>query len=191
MKEKFCFIGGIPAVGKSTLAKDISSITGCDVVNFDKLRLEMEKDQNLRPWVNYFADQDETAYWEKTNCDEHWQNLVKQSEMFWPTFQKVIEEKINHNKPVIFEGVNILPHLAKQSFSFQGIYFIGDSFKTIFERNKKDPRWGNTEELQKKEAEIFFYCEGPKFKKEAEKYGYKVFTDYNEAKNELIKIFTS
>jgi len=36
---------------------------------------------------------------------------------------------------------------------------------------------------------MFFYCEGLKFKKEADKYGYKVFTDWEESKNEVIKMF--
>ena len=76
-------------------------------------------------------------------------------------------------KSAIFEGVNILPHLAHCDLNFKGIILLGESFEVILERNKKDPRWGQTEELQKKEAE---------------KYGFKTFSDPMLAEKELLEI---
>ena len=50
------------------------------------------------------------------------------------------------------------------------------------------PRWGTTDDLQKREAEWFFVHEGGMYRKEANKYGYKVFNDIKKAENELVKL---
>lgn len=91
-------------------------------------------------------------------------------------------------EPAVFEGVNIMPHLARQDMGFKGIFLLGELFETILKCNKRDPRWGEIEELQIKEAEAFYNCEGPKYKKEAKKYGFKTFTDPILAEKELLEI---
>ncbi|QQG43589.1 MAG: AAA family ATPase [Candidatus Daviesbacteria bacterium] len=184
----YVFIGGIPASGKSYLAKKVAEKTGAFHLDVDTLRKEMSKDPQLKYWVNFFFNQDEEEYLKNTPCEKHWENLVKQSEAFWPTILNKINEVIKSHKSAIFEGVNILPHLAKRDFNFPGVYLLGKSFEEIFERNKQDPRWGQTEQLQKLEAELFFNCERPKYKEEAEKYGYKIFDKSDEAEEEVLKL---
>ena len=88
----------------------------------------------------------------------------------------------------IFEGVNILPHLARKDLNFEGIFLLGESFEKILQRNKQDPRWGQTQELQTKEAQAFYNCERPKYKQEAEKYGFKTFTNPEQAEEELLRL---
>lgn len=187
----YIFIGGIPASGKSYLARKLVEKTGAFYLDTDTLRKEMSSDPQLEYWVNFFWDQNEEEYLTKTSCEDHWQNLVKQSEVFWPTILKRIKEIMESNKSAIFEGVNILPHLANKDLNFPGIYLLGKSFDEIFERNKHNPRWGHTEELQSKEAELFFNCDRPKYQEEAEKYGYKTFTNSEDAEKELLKLLTS
>ena len=114
--------------------------------------------------------------------------MIKQSEALWPEIVIKIKDVIKSGKPAIFEGVNLLPHLIAKDLKFPGIILLGNSFEEIFERNKQEPRWGQTEELQKKEAEIFFYCEGPIYKRESEKYGLKTFSDIKEAERELLEL---
>ena len=184
----YVFISGIPTAGKSFLAEKIANELGVLHIDMDELRGDMAKDPALKKWVGFFTDQDETRYWANTTCEQDWQNLVRQSEAFWPTFLKKIDEIIRAGKPAIFEGVNILPHLAKRDLSFSGIYLLGESFEITLQRNKKDSRWGDTEELQRKEAEMFFYCQGEMYRKEAEKYGYKTFRDMREAYEELVRM---
>jgi len=99
-----------------------------------------------------------------------------------------VKEVMQSHKSAIFEGVNILPHLAKKDFSFPGVFLLGESFNEIFERNKQDPRWGKTEKLQELEARLFFNCDRTKYKEEAEKYGYKTFTNSEAAEKELIHL---
>lgn len=184
----YVFIGGIPASGKSYLARKIAEKTGAFQLDIDTLRKEMSIDPQLEYWVNFFWNQNEHDYLTKTPCEDHWQNLVKQSEAFWPTILKRIKEVMESNKSAIFEGVNILPHLAKRDLNFAGVYLLGESFEQILERNKENPRWGQTEEVQKLEAELFFSCERPKYKEEAEKYSYKTFDNSELAEQEVLKL---
>ncbi|MDO8522664.1 MAG: hypothetical protein Q7S12_00035 [bacterium] len=186
---KYAFISGIPASGKSYLAAKIAKEVGALHFKTDDWREGFRKNNNA-DWVDFFWNKNESEYWSKTNCTEHWKNIVKQSEALWPDVVKKISEVIKSGKPAIFEGINILPHLAKRDLDFGGVVLLGESVGAIFERNKKDPRWGETEELQLKEAEIFYNCEGQKYKSEAEKCGYKTFYNADVAEAELLKLLS-
>ncbi|MFH1188981.1 MAG: hypothetical protein V1652_04025 [bacterium] len=185
---KYVFISGIPTAGKSYLSKKVAQKTGCIHVDIDKLRNQMGKNPDIEPWINFFCEKDENKYWENVTPQEHWNNLVKQSEAFWPTIVEKIHDIQKNDQSAIFEGVNILPHLAHQDLDFPGIVLLGDSEQTVFERCNKDPRWGKTHDLQKKEATWFFVHEGEMYKQEADKYGYKTFNDTKKAEEELIKL---
>lgn len=185
---KYAFITGIPAAGKSYLAKKVAQKTNSLHIDIDKLRIEMTKNPNLEPWVNFFSNKDEKKYWETTTPQDHWENLKKQSEAFWPTILEKIHEVEKTNNSVIFEGVNILPHLAHQDLDFSGIVLLGESEQSLLERCKSDPRWGNTMDLQEKEAEWFFVHEGKIYESEAKKHGFKVFHDNIKAEEELIRM---
>ncbi|KKT87347.1 MAG: hypothetical protein UW87_C0036G0001, partial [Candidatus Moranbacteria bacterium GW2011_GWC2_45_10] len=182
----YVFIGGIPCAGKSYLAEKIAKENGMIHVNPDFLREEMEKDKNLEPWVNFFRNLDEEKYLESTTAEKHWENIRKQSEAFWPLLLEKIESVRKNNQFVIFETENILPHLALRDLDFPGVYLLGESVETIFERNKLSPRWGSTEDLQRKEAEMFFDWVRPILQKEAEDYGYKTFSNAEEAEKEIL-----
>ena len=184
----YAFISGIPASGKSHLAAKVDKNFGIQHISIDKWREEMKNDLELKKWIDFFWNQDEREYWRTTNCDQQWENLRKQSEAFWPNIMKKIKEIQKSGMSAIFEGVNILPHLAHKNLGFKGIILLGESFEMILERNKRDPRWGKTEELQIQEAKAFWNCERPKYKQEAEKYGFKTFTDSISAEKELLEL---
>ena len=120
-------------------------------------------------------------YLTKTSAEEQWNNLAAQSEGLWPAFLLEIEKYMQESRPVIFECVNMLPHLAQRDLNFTGIVLIGASYEEILERNRKDPRWGSTPELQELEAKTFFTIERPRYKEEANKYGYTVFERADDA----------
>lgn len=184
---KYVFIGGIPASGKSYLAEKIADKIDAIHIDIDDLRETMGKNPKLEPWVNFFFNQNEREYWENTSCKKHWENLKNQSEAFWPVILKKIKEVQDSGKSAIFEGVNILPHLASRDLNFEGIFLLGESLEIIFERNKKNPRWGKTPKLQKIEAEKFYECERLMYKEEAEKYDFKTFKDSREAEKEILQ----
>jgi len=89
---------------------------------------------------------------------------------------------------IIFEGDLGLPHLAKHDLNFPGIFLLGESLEQTFERNKIDPRWGETEELQRIEAEWFFVHGGKKLKEEAEKNEYETFQNSDKAEEAIRKM---
>lgn len=185
---KYVFISGIPASGKSYLAAKIAKTTDALHIEIDEWQEEMKSDPELKKWVDFFWDQDEAEYWRTTNCDKQWKNLKNQSEALWPAILKRIKDIQNSGKPAIFEGVNILPHLASRDLDFEGIILLGESFEKILERNEQNPLWGQTKELQRMEAEAHYNCERLKYKAEAEKYGFKIFADPEEAEKELLRI---
>ena len=161
------FISGIPASGKSYLAAKVARELGIRHIAVDDWREEMACDPELKKWVNFFFDLEEEEYWRTTSPEEQWENIRKQSEAFWPTIARKIKEVQRSGEGTIFEGVNLLPHLVRKDLDVEGIVLLGESLDLIWERNRMDPRWGKTEELQKKEAEAFWYGERPRYQSEA------------------------
>ena len=184
------FIGGIPASGKSFLAKKISDKTGLLHLSADSFREEMAKDPKLEKWVNFYWNLDEKEYYATTSCKEQWSNLVKQSEAFWSTILKKVMV-LTQNKQILLEGVNIMPHLASRDLQMNGVFLLGESEEIILERIKKAPRWGNTVELMSIEAKNFYQCERIGYMQEAKKYGFKTFSDPNDAEDVLLNLIKS
>lgn len=191
MNKRRLFITGIPTAGKSYLAKKLAKEVGGICVSVDDMREELSKDDGYKKWVNYYLDQDEYTYYTATTYNEQWKNLVAQSEGFWPGILEGLARYADDERPVIFEGVNILPHLAHRDLQIPGIAIIGRSLEETLERNMREPRWGATEELQKLEADAFFNGERPHYKDDAEQYGYPVFETPDEAWSTAIQILTS
>lgn len=175
------FITGIPTSGKSYLAKKLAEAVGGIAVCLDDMRENIAKKSEYRKWADFYWDKDEEEYLTKTTPENQWENLVAQSEGLWPVFLGEIAKYGTETKPVIFECVNLLPHLAKRDLDFPGLVLIGRSFEETLERNKQNPRWGKTDHLQELEAKTFFYIERPRYKSEAEKYNYPVFESADEA----------
>lgn len=189
-KGKRLFITGIPTAGKSYLAKKLSLEVKGTAICLDDFREELASNPRYQKWVNFYQDQDENVYLAKTDPVALWQNLVTQSEVLWSAFAEKIQSYRAEEKPVIFESVNILPHLARKHLGFPGIVLLGGSFEETLSRNKKNPRWGRTPHLQELEAKTFFKIERPRYKAEAEKYGYPAFEIADEALETAIIFLT-
>jgi 2-phosphoglycerate kinase len=180
-KGKRLFITGIPTSGKSYLAKKLAEKMGGIVVSLDDFREDLAKDDKYKKFVNFYLDKDELEYYTKTSPEEQWRNFVSQSEGLWPAFLDKINEYKNETRLAIFESVNLLPQLIKKSFDGPVIVLIGKSYEETLKRNKEEPRWGATAELQELEAKSFFNVERPNYIAEAKKYGYPVFESADEA----------
>jgi hypothetical protein len=188
---KYIFISGIPTAGKTHLAKKVANILGISYFSLDDWRDELSADPELKKWIDFFWNLDEEKYWREVTCDQQWENIKNQSEAFWPSFLKKINEIQGTGVPAIFEAVNILPHLAHRDLDFSGVYLLGESYEKVLERNKRDPRWGETELFQEQEAKAIWNCERPKYQEEAEKYGFETFNDPELAEQEIVKILKS
>ncbi|MEK7465316.1 MAG: hypothetical protein AAB631_00905 [Patescibacteria group bacterium] len=184
------FISGIPAAGKSYLAERVARACDARHAKIDDWVEEFRSDPKLEPWVDFYWNQDEKKYFKNTTCEKQWENLKKQSEMLWPAILEKIREVEDSDKDTIFEGVNILPRLARRDLDFDGIVLLGESYELILDRNKKSPRWGETEELQILEASTFWNCERLYYETEAKKYGFKTFSDTIVAEKELLRLLS-
>lgn len=180
-KGKRLFITGIPTSGKSYLAKKLAEAVGGIALSLDDLRENLSQEEAYRSVVNFYLDQDEKTYLTETSPDDQWKHLVFQSEALWPAFLEEIERYVDEEKTVIFECVNMLPHLAFRDLYFPGVVLIGNTPEETLARTKESVRWGDTEELQKLEAKTFFLVERPRYKAEGEKYGYPIFESADEA----------
>lgn len=178
---KRLFITGIPTSGKSYLAKLLSEKTGGIYVNLDEVRDSLSADQTYSKWVNFYEDLGEYEYLTNTSDETKQNDLIAQSEALWPALLQEISKYGGETRPVIFECVNILPHLAKKDLTFEGVVLLGTSYEEILARNILEPRWGDTEELIELEAKTFFEVERPFYKKEADKYGYITFERADDA----------
>lgn len=188
----YAFIGGTSASGKTYTAKLFVKNSGLPIhiVSIDNLRKEFSKDPKLKYWVDILWNKNEEEYWKTATYEKDIENLIKQSEAFWPSILKVVQKTKKLYKHAIFEAINIQPHLAKRDFDFPGFFLINEDYQTLLERFKKAPRWGKTEKLQKLEVEFLLKHDVPFIKKEAKKYGYKVFNNSNDAIEELKRIFS-
>jgi len=183
------FITGIPTSGKSYLAKQLAEKTRGLAVLLDDFRDELAGESEVyKKWTNFYLDQDETLYYTHITPEESWNGLVRQSEGLWPGFLKKIDSYRNENRPVIFECVNLLPHLAHRDLKFPGVCLVGRSYEETLARNKKDPRWGKSPELQELEAKEFFFMDRPRYREESEKYGYPIFIGADEAFNKAYEL---
>lgn len=178
--KRLC-ITGIPTAGKSTLSKKLAESTGGIAVFLDDFREELASDERYATWVNFYTDQDLETYYTTTSPEDEWKNLVAQSEAIWPAFLERIDSYADEERPVIFECVNLLPHLIHRDLDFPCVVLIGSSYEQTLERNAQDPRWGSTERELELNSKSFFFVERPRYLEEAQKYGYPAFETYEEA----------
>ncbi len=185
---KRLFITGIPTSGKSYLTNLLAEKVNGIAVMLDDFREELSSNEQYRKWTNFYIDQDELTYLSTTSPERQWNNLIAQSEGLWPAFLSEIYKYRDDSRPVIFESVNMLPYLVKRDLDFDGVVLIGSSLAETLERNIKDPRWGNTSELQELEARTFFEIERPHYREEALKYGYPTFDRADDAVSYCLRV---
>lgn len=183
------FITGIPTAGKSHLGRMLAAATEGVHVSIDKMRDAPSQTAEFYKWTNFYLDQDEYSYYSRNDYDVEWQNLVRQSEGIWPGILAQMHAYDDEPRPVIFEGVNILPHLARRDLSMPGIAIVGRSYEDVVERLALEARWGRTQELQAMEADAFWNGERPRYIAEAEKYGYTVYETADEAFGKVMDLF--
>lgn len=79
------FIGGTSTAGKSYLAQKLAKEYSIPLLSTDTMHEEFKQDPRLEPWVNFYWNKNEAEYYADTSLEAQWQNLVDQSEAFWPS----------------------------------------------------------------------------------------------------------
>ncbi len=178
------FIGGNPVSGKTTLAREIANDTGGTLLNLDRFRSEMREEESLRYWTDFFLNQAEWAYWQDHTFEQHWDNMKRRAEAYWPFLRQKIQKAIDESPSVIVEAGTLMPaQLATLGFS--GVYLICTDQETIYQRLRKTPCWGTCSSLQRMEAAMYAQ-EGEMLRSEAAEYGFPVFEDSKEALDALL-----
>ncbi|MDQ2933300.1 MAG: hypothetical protein M3Q80_02875, partial [bacterium] len=185
--KRLC-ITGIPTSGKSYLAKKLAEQIGGKAILLDDFRGELSKNEHYNKWLNFYIDQNEKKYYTTTSPENQWKNLVQQSEELWPGFLEYIHTFKDETKPVIFECVNLLPHLVQKDLSFPQIVLIGTSYANTLSRIEKEHRWGTERYLHELEACSFFINERPHYKEEAQKFGLPFFESADDAFETALKL---
>lgn len=198
------FITGIPTAGKSYLARRLARTTGGYCLETDNLREELKNDPELGKWARFFEEENELAYYADNDPQKQWAILSEVHERIWPgVLRKIrayeagriplrsriaafIRKPFARNRPLIFEGINILPHLAKKDLVFPGVVLVAESFEEVLGRNRQRPRWGKTPEMIEMSARAFWFVERPHYVAEAKKSGYPIFEDANQAFDAII-----
>lgn len=188
----YVFVGGTPAAGKSYTVKDFIRNSGIDIayISIDDLRDQFKDDPALKYWVDFFWEKDEQEYWQNSSYEEDIQNLIQQSEAFWPKVKEKINSVIATEKNAILEGVNLLPHLVKEYPQVPALFIYSDDEQTLLERIKQDPRWGSEDHLQRMEARFFIEYDARFIKTEAPKHGYWITDSSVELTQKLQELFS-
>lgn len=181
------FITGTITAGKTHLAKNICDSLGIEHIKTDDLWESVKDHPELKQRHDYFWNKDEAEYYRTTTPERLWQDIVDQSEAIWPLVKKQIVKTIEEDRPAIFEGVSLLPHLMKQ-ISMPGIVLLAASEQQTFQRLQQEPRWSDTQELQKVEAHAFFTVENRYYESEAKQYDYPAFQDPLAAEAALLRL---
>jgi len=198
-KNPRLFITGIPTAGKSYLARKLLRETGGYCLETDNLRDDLAKDPEYSEWARFFKEENECSYYMNNDVEEQWNMLLEHHERLWPGVLKKIRDyesgriplksrlasvcrkPIVQSRPLIFEGINLLPHLARKDLDFPGIVLIGKSLEEVKERNRMNPRWGSSERMIEMGARAFWFVERPHYIREARENGYPVFEETDEA----------
>ncbi len=185
------FIGGAPTAGKTHLARDFTKQSDGAIhhIKVDDIREELRTVPEVKKWANFFKSQDETAYWKRTDCKQHLQNIIDQSNALWPHILKKIKESQKQFPRVIFEGIDIMPELAHRDLDFDGFFLVPPDVETMYVRLQAHRRWGETNDLKRQEAKCFYEGDAMYIKQEAEKYGYEVFDNLDDGYSKLSELF--
>lgn len=180
------FIGGPPTSGKSYLAEKISQEMGTLHICTDKLRKKITfNDESFFVWKEFFISKP-SEYWDLVTGEEYVKDCRLQTEAFWPKLVEEIKQLQLEHVAVIFEGVDMLPDLVRRDLDLEGIYLVCKSEGESYLRNKE--RWGESDKLLQRESVLYATDEAMEIRRLAGEFGYKVFSNSQEAEAELLSL---
>lgn len=114
MTRRIILIGGMPTVGKSTIAKKLSEHYGLPWMSSDQIREIMKSaiDPNSNSALNGSVDIEAKEYFEKFTVQQIAEMEYEQGVATWPGISFMINNDWTWRDGFIIEGVNILPKLV-------------------------------------------------------------------------------
>jgi len=179
MTRRIILIGGMPTVGKSTIAKKLSEHYGLPWMSSDQIREIMKSaiDPSVDSALNGSVDMNAKEYFEKFTVQQIADMEYEQSVATWPGISFMINNDWTWRDGFILEGVNVLPKLVADEQTKR------DNVQAIFLTDNDESRtrevvftrglWGKADsypdELKEQEIEWVKIFDGI-IKNEAEKY---------------------
>jgi 2-phosphoglycerate kinase len=197
MKRRIILIGGMPTVGKSTIAQALSRHYDLPYISTDQIRVIMEgtvKDTSEYPLL--FNEEGHTAesFLNNYTADEIATLEYNQADEVWPVIRNFIEHDWVWRQGMIVEGVNIVPHLVveplRDSIHVQTL-FLSDknqerTREVVFSRGLFGPAASYSDSVKDKEVE-WVNLFNQRICNDARQYGCKMF-DTNKTQKDVYKI---
>lgn len=186
-KSKILFICGPSCSGKTTLAKKLANKYGVPHIELDRVIAQSPAKQ----WIEYYIKDE--SYFSTVSPDEHWNNIIAQSEKYWNTLRVEIRKL---NGPAIIEATQLLPRYIKELkevMDIDGVCLLPGSLSETVRRNKLKFRNGmsdKSEELKEQEANLIYNVEMPRYRGEAKRNEVEFFTDSDLAEKALERKMT-
>lgn len=179
-KDKIILIGGVPCIGKSTVAEKLSKELNTNLISTDTIRSLLRvfsKEDNYRS-LHFFVHQEAKKYLPNTNVNGIIKDYIKESKAVWFGVKRIIKGN-RYNKIGIIEGVANLPILCKRSRmkNILPIFLYFDKENIIKDNLFSRGLWGKSKKL--KEYELKYLIEFNKYIIEtAQKYNYDCIDVY-------------
>ncbi|MEA2097714.1 MAG: hypothetical protein U9P70_01390 [Patescibacteria group bacterium] len=179
-KDKIILIGGVPCIGKSTVAEKLSREFNTNLISTDTIRslLRVSSEEDNYRSLHFFVHQEAGKYLPNTNINGIIKDYIKESEAVWVGIKRIIK-KNKYNKIGIIEGVANLPILCKKSRIKNTLpIFLYFDREDIIRNNLFDRGlWGKSKKL--KEYELKYLIEFNKYiVKTSQKYNYNCINVY-------------
>jgi 2-phosphoglycerate kinase len=118
MSKRIILIGGMPTVGKSTIAEGLARHFNLPWISTDQIRTVMKSvaDRAIYPELFNASDYSAEDFLTKYTAEEIADMEFRQGAETWIGIQHFINNDWTWRNGVVIEGVDILPNLVKQSF---------------------------------------------------------------------------
>lgn len=134
---KILLLGGSGAIGKSTLARQLSKYYNIPLMEVDDIRIALQQAVDKKDHSNLFTFKNDPDFLDHFNIDELVEKLIAVGKELTPAIKAIVEKHIICNEPVIIEGDSILPELMKEINNPEvAAIFLYDDMESLQEREK-------------------------------------------------------
>ena len=174
--DKIILIGGVPCIGKSTVAKNIAKKINIGYISTDTIRAILRTISNKKEYhsLHFFINQKAELYLPNTEIETIIQDYINESQAVWLGIKNIIRRNGDDDIKII-EGVANLPVLCKKSKlkNIMPIFLYFDNEDIIRKNLFSRGLWGKSKKL--KEYELNYLIEFNKYIIDsAKKYNYQL-----------------
>lgn len=162
-RRKIILIGGMPTVGKSTIAARVAKRLDLPWISTDQIRTLMMTTANKQDYPLLFNEDGHTAesYLTTYTADEIATQEIQQADEIWSTIRHFIDSDWVWRDGFVLEGINITPSLVAETYGGNEdikAVFLSDSDTertrtVVYKRGLFGPPHETPDALKEKEIE--------------------------------------